>query len=349
VSGASRKAVKVGLSYYVPNYFHQVPRLILENMKVGVTVTTVSPMDQAGYFSFGTAVDYTSTAARAARTLIVEVNEHMPRTFGDTLLHVSEVTAVVENHLPMLETPLPVARPEDAVIGQAIAAMVPDGATLQLGIGGLPNAVAKYLAGHHDLGIHTEVFGPGMMDLIRGGAVNGRRKTLHPRKHVFTGCQGTRRLYEFMHDNPSIEGYPVSYVNDPAVIARNDRMVSINSVLEVDLQGQANAEYLDGSQYSGTGGQLDYVRGAYNSPGGKSILAFYATARKGEVSRIVPRFAEGTVVTTPRMDVHWLVTEHGAVNLKGKSTRERALDIINLAHPAFRDSLLREAENMRLV
>ena len=180
-----------------------------------------------------------------------------------------------------------------------------------MGFGGLPNVIAMKLMGHKDLGIHTEVFGPAMVELIRKGVVTGRRKNLHTGKHVFTVAEGTRQMYRFMHDNPSMESYAVSYTNDPAVIAQNDNMVSINSIIQVDLLGQCNAEFLAGSEYSGTGGQLDYVRGAYNSRGGKSILAFYSTARKGQVSRVVPRLDSGAVITTPRMDVHYLVTEHG--------------------------------------
>ena len=349
VSASDRALVKVGLNYFVPNYFHQIPRLCRDFMDIDVTITTVSPMDKTGYFSFGTANDFTSTAARHCKMLMVEVNENMPRVFGDSLLHISEVDAIVENHVPLQEMTPQEPKPEDEIIGRYIAEMVPDGATIQLGYGGIPNAVAYSLMGHQDLGIHTEVFCPSMVDLIEKGVVTGQRKTLHPRKNVFTVAQGITRMYEFMNDNPSMESYPVSHTNDPAVIAQNDSMISINSILEVDLTGQCNAEFLAGSQFTGTGGQLDFVRGAFNSRGGKSILALYATAKKGEISRVVPRFATGTVVTTPRMDTHYVVTEYGVVNLKGKSTRERALDIISIAHPKFRDDLLREAENMYLI
>ncbi|MCX5996563.1 MAG: 4-hydroxybutyrate--acetyl-CoA CoA transferase [Chloroflexi bacterium] len=349
VSKASRSAVRVGLNYYVPNHFHQVPRLMRENLDIDVTVTMVSPMDRAGFFSFGTSNDYTSTVARCCKRLIVEVNKNMPRVFGDALLHISEVHAVVESTTPLIEFKWPGARVEDDAIGKLVADLVPDGATLQLGFGGLPNVIAMKLMNHRDLGIHTEVFGPAMVELIKKGVVTGRRKNLHPMKNVFTVAEGTGEMYRFMHDNPSMESYPVSYTNNPDIIARNDNMVSINSIIQVDLLGQCNAEFLSGSEYSGTGGQLDYVRGAYNSRGGKSILAFYSTARKGQVSRVVPRLDSGAVITTPRMDVHYLVTEHGAINLKGKSTRERALDIISLADPRFRDSLLREAEDMYLL
>jgi itaconate CoA-transferase len=238
---------------------------------------------------------------------------------------------------------------EDGIIGKRVAEMVPDGATIQLGAGNVPNAIAHYLMDHKDLGIHTELFCPSMVDLIEKGVVTGRKKTLHPMKNVFTMARGTKRMYEFMDNNPAMESYPVSYVNDPAVIAKNDNMISINSILEVDLLGQCNAEFMGGYQFSGTGGQLDFVRGAFDSKGGKSILAFHSTAKKGEVSRVVPRFEAGTVVTTPRMDAQYLVTEHGVVDLKGKSTRERALEIINIAHPKFRNELLREAEDMYLI
>jgi itaconate CoA-transferase len=349
VSESDRARVRVGLSYFVPNYFHQIPRMIRDFMQLDVTVTTVSPMDKAGYFSLGTCNDYTSTAARHCKHLIVEVNRNMPRVFGDSLIHISEVEAIVENHVPLIEVKPILPMPEDAVIGRAIAQLVPDGATIQLGIGGITNAVTSSMTGHKDLGIHTELFCEGMVELIKQGVVTGKKKTLHPRKNVFTVAQGTREMYDLMNDNPSMESYPVSYVNDPGVIAQNDNMISINSILEVDLLGQCNSEFLGGAQYSGTGGQLDYVRGAFNSRGGMSFLAFYSTAKKGEVSRVVPRFKTGTVVTTPRMDTHYLVTEYGVVNLKGKSTRERALDIISIAHPKFRDGLLKEAENMHLL
>jgi itaconate CoA-transferase len=349
VSGGERGLVRAGLNLFVPSHFHQVPRLIRENMQVDVAMTTVSPMDNAGYFTFGAANDYTSAAARCAKLLLVEVNQHMPRVFGDSLLHVSEVSAIVESHRPLIEAPAAGMRPEDQAIGRAIAEMVPDGATIQLGIGALPAAVAAFLADHKDLGIHSELFGTGMVRLIKRGVVTGARKTLHPRKHVFTFALGDREMLDFLHDNPAAESYPVSHVNHPSVIAMNDNLISVNSAIEVDLLGQCNAEHLAGHQFSGTGGQLDFVRGAYDSRGGKSFLAFHSTARGGEVSRIVPRFAEGTQVTTPRMDTHYLATEFGVANLKGRSTRDRALAIIDLAHPKFRSGLLRAAEDMYLL
>ncbi|WP_028321349.1 acetyl-CoA hydrolase/transferase family protein [Desulfatiglans anilini] len=349
VSPADRNLVRVGLNYFVPNEFHQVPRFIREFMDVDVTLTTVSPMDKNGFFTFGAVNDYISTAARACRKLIVEVNPLMPRVFGDSLLHISEVDALIEHEAPMLESRPAEAKPEAAVIGRLVAAEVPDGATIQVGFGGIPNAVCEYLLDRKDLGIHSELFCPGLAELIKKGVATGRKKTFHPRKHLFTNVLGDRELYDFVHDNPSCESYPVSYINHPANIARQDQLISINATIEVDLLGQCNSESLDGAQYSGTGGQLDFVRGAFDSKGGKSIIAFYSTARDGKVSRIVPQLRAGAVVTVPRTATHYLATEYGIVNLKGKSTRDRALAIISLAHPKFRDDLLREAENQYLI
>jgi itaconate CoA-transferase len=269
-------------------------------MKFDVTLTTVSPMDRAEFYSFGTVNDYISTAARHCHKLLVEVNPRMPRVFGDALLHISEVDAVVEHEAPLPEIISTPPKPEADIISHLIAAMIPDGATLQLGIGGIPNAVCRHLESHQDLGLHTKLFCPGMVRLIQKGVINGRRKSLHPRQHLFTNALGDRQMYEFMHDNPSMASYPVSYINDPHVIVQTDHLISINSTIEVDLLGQCNSEFLGGFEFSGTGGQLDYVRGAFNSRGGKSIIAFYATAHQDEVSRVAPRLSPGTFVTTPR-------------------------------------------------
>jgi len=349
VGGADRNLIKTGLTYHVPTYLHQIPRLCRDFMEIDTVITTVSPMDKSGYFTFGTANDYISTATRHCKRLIVEVNENMPRVFGESLLHVSEVDLIVENTVDLIEMPPPAPRPEDEIIGPMLAEMVPDGGTIQLGIGGLPNAITRYLTNHKDIGVHTELLTEGMIDLIEKGVITGKRKNLHPRKNVFTTASGTRRMYEFMDDNPSMESYPASYVCSPTVIARNDNMIAVNAILEVDLLGQANAEYLGGTTYSGTGGQLDFIRGAFDSRGGKAILTFYSTAKGGKLSRIVPQLEQGSIVTTPRNDAFYLVTEYGVANLKGKSTKERALAIINLAHPRYREELMREAENMYII
>jgi acyl-CoA hydrolase len=346
LGGADREAYREGRAVFTPNYFHQVPRLLSEFIPVDVTIACVSPMDKHGFMSFGVAVEYTSTAARVAKTLIVEVNEHMPRVHGQAFVHVSEVTAIVENHRPLQALPTPPMRPEDEAIGSTIAEMVPDGSTVQLGIGGVPNAVAKYLFTKKDIGIHSEMFVDSMVDLIEDGVANGSRKTLHPNKAVFTFAAGTQRMYEFLDDNPFCEAYPVSYTNDPATIAKNNGLISVNATIEVDLTGQCCSESMGPLQFSGTGGQADFARGAFNSPGGKSFIAFYSTARAGEISRVVPMLAQGAAVTTPRQEVHYLASEYGCALIKGKSIPERAKAIIGLAHPKYRGWLTEEAKKL---
>ena len=349
VGGADRDAVKEGRASFTPNFFHQVPRLLSEFIPVDVFIGTVSPMDRHGFMSLGVSVDYSSTAASVAKVVLLEVNEHMPRVHGRSFLHISEATAVVERHAPLPELPAPKLRPEDDAIGGYIASLVPDGATIQLGIGGIPNAVAHYLRQHRDLGIHSEMFTDSMVDLIESGIANGVRKTLHPKKAVFAFAAGSRRMYEFLDDNPYCESHSVSHTNSPDVIAQNNELMSVNAAIEVDLTGQCCAESIGPVQFSGTGGQADFVRGAFNSPGGKSFLAFYSTARSGEVSRVVPTLTPGAVVTTPRQDVHYLVSEHGIALLKGKSVPERAKAIIGLAHPKFRDWLTEESRKLGYV
>jgi itaconate CoA-transferase len=333
---------------YVPTTFHQAPRLLSDHIGIDTFVMTVSPMDAHGYFSLGTGNDYSSRVARTARQLIVEVNEYMPRVQGaGAQLHVSEVDAIVENHVPLLELPVRTAAPEDEVIGRYIAEMVPDGACLQMGVGALPNFVCAQLEERNDLGIHTEALCPGMIDLMKLGVVNNRRKTLDTGKTVFTFALGQKAMYDFIHENPAIYSQPVDYVNDPGIIARNDRVISVNATLQIDLTGACNSEHMLGHQYSASGGQLDFVRGAYASKQGKSIIACRSTAAKGKVSRIVARL-EGPV-TTPRIDTQIVVTEHGWVDLKGKSSTERALALIGLAEPSFRDELREQAKKLHLI
>jgi itaconate CoA-transferase len=271
----------------------------------------------------------------------------MPRVHGDAWVHASEIDALVEHSEPLAELPVPAVRPEDEAMGQIIAEMVPNGATIQLGIGGVPGAVARALRDHRDLGIHTEMFVDTMVDLIEAGVVTNRKKTFHRGKTVLTFAAGSRRMYEFLDDNPMIEAHPVSYTNFPPNIARNESFVSVNSTIEIDLTGQCCSESIGPMQFSGTGGQHDFARGAFDSPGGKSIIAFYSTAKSGEVSRVVPTLNPGAIVTTPRTEVHWVVSEHGAACLKGKSTAERATALIGLAHPKFRDQLTAEAKRLR--
>ena len=348
-SGVYRKAYNEGRATYVPNLFHQAPRIFTEFGQIDTAIATVSPMDRHGCFSLGVSVDYTLEVCRRARQLIVEVNPNMPRIHGAGFLHIDEIDAIVEHTAPLAEMEPPVFGSEEERIGQLVAEMVPNGATLQLGIGGIPSAVTKYLMDHRDLGIHTEMMSDSLMNLILAGVATGRCKTIHKHKAVISFATGTRRLYDFLDDNPMVEALPVEYVNDPAVIARNHQQVAINAALQVDLTGQCCAESFGVSQYSGTGGQLDFTRGAFNSPGGMAILAFSSTAKGGTVSRIVPTLSPGAVVTTPRTDVHYIVTEHGVAQLKGKSLTERARLLIGLAHPQFRETLEWEAKQIGLL
>jgi itaconate CoA-transferase len=323
----------------LPTAFSQVPRLLCDRIKADTLVTTVSPMDADGCFSFGTNTDYALAVSRKAERVIVEVNPNMPRVYGNCTVHVSQVTAIVENVAPLLQiAPMPI-RPEDRAIGAIIAGLIENGACLQMGIGALPDAVCAALHGHRDLGIHTELMTPGLAGLIKAGVVNNSRKTIHTGKSVFTFAMGDHALYEFLDDNPTLEAHPVDYVNDPAVIARNDRTVSVNATLQVDLQGACNSEFMAERQYSAAGGQLDFVRGATASHGGQSFIACHSTAARGKVSRIVAQL-DGPV-TTPRNDTNIVVTEFGWVDLKGMTLRERSKALIQIAHPDFRDDLER--------
>ncbi|HTZ32374.1 MAG TPA: acetyl-CoA hydrolase/transferase C-terminal domain-containing protein [Methylomirabilota bacterium] len=347
-----RKMVAKGISEnrkylsYVPINFSNIPRALTEHIRVNTFVVTVSPMDKSGHFSLGTNNDYASIVLRHCDRVIVEVNKNMPRVFGDALVHVSEVDAIVENHIPLVNIPYKEPDPLSMKIAQAIAEQIPDGATLQLGIGNLPNAVAMQLTERRDLGIHSELFSHAFVQLIKCGAVTGRKKTLHPRKHVFTFAIGDREVYDFIDDNPSMESYPSSYVNDIHVIAQHDNMISVNTAIEIDLYGQVNAEFINGHQYSGSGGQFDFVKGASFSKGGKSFIGLKSSAKEATISCIVPRVQ---MATDTRMDVEYIVTEYGCVNLRGKSTRERALALISIAHPNFRDKLKRHAKSINLI
>ena len=332
---------------FVPVAFSDAPRLLSEHVQLDTFITTVSPMDEHGYFTFGANNDYASTAARSARHTIVEVNHHLPRVFGDSMIHISEVDAVIENHAPIAETPHRPASAEETAIGEIIAGMVEDGACLQMGIGALPNAVCSHLTARSDLGIHTELLSPGLADLIRCGAVTNRRKATFPGWTVFTFALGDQAMYDLLDDNPSINSHPVNIVNDPRHIAKNPGVVSINATLEVDMFGACNSENLKGRQYSGSGGQLDFVRGARASKGGRSIIACQSTAKDGAVSRIVPTLTGP--VTTPRNDVDTIVTEFGAAHLIGLSGRERANALIEIAHPDHREALRAEARRLLMI
>ena len=322
---------------FVPTAFSESPRLFTDYVDLDVFVTAVSPMDAHGWFTFGTGNDYSTTAARTAKRLVVEVNRNMPRVFGESLLHVSEIDAIVENDAPLIELAFPPASPAQEVIAKTVAAMIGDGACLQMGIGTLPNAVCALLADRKDLGIHTELLTPAMAKLVDCGAVTNTRKVTYKGRSVFTFAMGDRGFYDFLHDNPSLHSAPVQVVNDPRHIAKNPNVVSVNATLQVDLSGACNSEHVLGRQFSGAGGQLDFVRGARASPGGKSIIACESTAKNGTLSRIV-RALDGPV-TVPRNDTQIVVTEYGAADLRGLSLAARKTALIGLAHPKFRAAL----------
>jgi itaconate CoA-transferase len=327
---------------FIPCSLHQAGRLLTEQIEPHCFVVTVSPMDRHGYFSLGTNGDYGASVIRKAHKVIVEVNDNMPRTFGEVSVHISEVDAIVENHQPLIEVPNRDVSDTDKRIAEKIVELIHDGDTLQMGVGGVPNAVLGFLSNHQNMGLHSELFSPAMVDLIKSGVINGRVKSWLQHRHVFTLALGDKAMYDFMDDNPSILGYPASWVNNPSIIRKNNNMVSVNGAIEIDLTGQINAEHLGGQPFSGTGGQLDFVRGAYASSGGRSFIALHSTAKQGTLSRIVPQLSGGTVTDT-RMDTHYVVTEHGCVNLKGLSLPQRAKALISIAHPKFQQELEQQA------
>jgi itaconate CoA-transferase len=329
--------------FYMPGNFSAMPR-VLREIGIDAFIMMVAPMDKGGFFSCGTNADYTIPTARIAKNLIVEVNPRMPRVFGDSSVHISEVAAIVENESPLFTLPSRPPTPLDNVISKYIVEMIPDRATLQVGIGGVPSAVCAALHGRKDLGIHSELMIPPLAALIQSGTVTNRYKNLNRYKNVYTLAAGDQPFYEFLNDNSSMEARPVDYVNDPNVIGQNDSVISINAFLEVGLDGEVNSEAIMGKQYSAPGGQLDFIRGAQLSRGGKSILAAYSTAGKGAISRIVPKIEGPT--TDPRTDTQYVATEYGVACLTGKSTADRAEALIAIAHPKFREQLRLGAQQL---
>ena len=335
-----REAVVAGRADYTPIMLGEIERLFCTGeLPLDVVLMQLSPPDEYGFMSLGVGVDCTLNAARCARHVIAEVNQHMPRVLGDSFLHVSKVEAIVESNRPLLELkPEPFTELQGR-IGEHVASLIPDGATLQVGIGGIPSAVLACLGDKRDLGIHSEMCSDGVIPLIEAGVISGERKTLHRGKVVVGFVLGTERLFRFINENPIFELHPTQYTNDPFVIAQNDRMVAINSAIQVDLTGQVCADSIGTQPYSGFGGQLDFIRGAARSKGGKPIIALPATAKNGTVSRIAPVLDPGAGVVTTRADVHYVVTEFGVAYLHGKTLRQRAEALIAIAHPKFRDEL----------
>jgi len=343
LGAGERKAANEGRADFTPRYFSQVPSLFTDgSLPVDVALVQVSPPDRHGYVSFGVSVDYSLTAARTAKIKIAQVNRYMPRCHGNCFMHISEFDSVVEADIPLIELHRGPLSAEEIAIGEHCARLVEDESTLQLGIGSLPDAVLLSLKAKKHLGIHSEMFSDGVVELVEAGVITNEKKTLHPGKMVATFLMGTEKLYDFVDDNPAVYMAPSNYTNDPYVIAQNDKLISINSCIQVDLMGQVCSESVGLRQISGTGGQVDFVRGAAMSRGGLSIIAISSTAQKGKASRIVPFLDKGATVTTGRCDVACIVTEYGVADLRGQTLRERAKRLIDIAHPHFREELSEE-------
>lgn len=344
-----REAVQDGRAEFMPIFLSEIPGLFADRLPLDWALVHLSPPDKHGYCTVGVAADVVVSAIRHARNVVAEINPNMPRTWGNTIIHVDELHAAVE-----VNYPLPELQPEridevSAAIGRHVAGLIDDGDCLQLGIGTIPNAVLKELKNHTHLGVHTEMLSDGIVELVEHGAIDCSRKNYHPDKAICSFVMGTRALYDFVDDNPFVESYGSEFVNDPFNIARNDRMVAVNSAIQVDLTGQVNSDSVGTRPYSGIGGQVDFIRGAARSKGGRPIIALPSTARHGEVSRIVPTLMDGAGVVTSRGDVHYVVTEFGVADLYAKSTRERAKALIRIAHPKFKDELNRRAAELKIV
>ncbi|HUV74116.1 MAG TPA: GNAT family N-acetyltransferase [Anaerolineae bacterium] len=340
-----RDAVAEGRADYTPIFLSEIPKLFRSRrMQLDVAIIQVTPPNQHGFCSFGVSVDIVKPAAESAGYVIAEVNPRMPWTLGNSFIHVNDIDVLVENETPILELSYPEADDVAQGIGKNIARLIDDGSTLQMGIGTIPDSILASLVDRKDLGVHTEMLSDGVIDLVEAGVLTNARKTIHRGKIIASFVMGTKRLYDWVNENPFIEFHPSDYVNDPFVVSQNDNMVAVNSALEVDLTGQVCSDSIGYLFYSGIGGQVDMIRGAARSRGGKPIIALPSTAKDGEVSRIVSRLSEGAGVVTTRGDVHYVVTEYGAAYLHGKNIRERALALINIAHPDFRKELLNEAK-----
>ena len=341
-SKSTRAAVNSGNSEFTTSHFYEIPEIIKNYICPRVSIVMVSPPDEHGYVSFGTTVDYTKGTTDYCDIVIAQVNKHMPRTFGNSIKHVRDFTCFVEYDEPLPEVIGGEISDVEMEIGRYCASLINDGDCLQLGIGGIPNAVCLQLTDKKDLGLHSELVGDGVVPLLESGVINNKRKVVNNGRTVLGAAFGSKILCDYINNNPSVEMHPIDYVNNPIEIAKNDNMVSINSCLQVDLLGQVVSDTIGLSQFSAVGGQVDFVRGATMSKGGRSIIAMPSTARKATVSRIVPIITEGSAVTTPRNDVNYVVTEYGIAQLKGKTLKERTKELIRISHPKFRPALVLE-------
>lgn len=341
-SSSNRKAISTGQCDFTTSHFYEIPDLLANYICPDVAIVMVSPPDEHGYVSFGTTVDYTKEVCSVVKTVIAQVNPQMPRTFGNSFRHVREFDAFVEIDAPLPEVKSIPITDTERQIGINCAQLINDGDCLQLGIGGIPNAICEQLWDKKDLGIHSELVGDGVVDLLEAGIINNSKKNLHRGRTVIGAAFGSKKLNNYINNNPSVEMHPIDYVNNPSIIAKNDNVVSINSCLQVDLLGQVVSDTVGLNQFSAVGGQVDFVRGATMSKGGRSIIAMPSTAKQGLVSRIVPLITEGSAITTPRNDVNYVVTEYGIAQLKGKTLKERAKALIKISHPRFRPHLCLE-------
>lgn len=350
LSAAVRAGFKAGWADLVPCHFSEIPRLVRRGeQRCEVVMSLASPMDAHGFFSLSLSPDFTMAAIERTRDLVLEVNPNVPYAFGNCHVHISQVSALIETDTPLREVGLPQINEVQKTIGAYAAELVHDGDTLQIGYGSIPDAVVMQLTGKKDLGIHTEMIGDGLISLLEAGAVTGRRKNFMPGKIVATFGMGTKRLYQAMDRNPMLEMHPVDFTNDPAIAGQNNNLVAINATLQVDLFGQCGSESLGPNPYSGTGGQTDFIRAANRSNGGRGIIVLPSTAKGDTISRIVPTLTPGTLVSTSKNDVNYVVSEYGIAQLRGKSLRERAQELIAIAHPAFRDELTSAARQLSLL
>ncbi len=348
--GATRAGGQAGWIDFIPSYFSEMPSQIERGLiPADVVFSMASPMDAHGYFALSLGADYTMAAVARARAVVLEVNPNVPFAFGNCHVHISQVAALVESSEPVLEVGLPKIGPVQAAIGKYVADLIDDGSTLQIGYGGIPDAVVMQLAHKHDLGIHTEMMGDGLLTLIESGAATNRRKNYLPGKTVATFALGSAKLYRFMDRNPALEIHPVNFTNDPMLAGLNDNLVAINATLQIDLLGQCGSESLGHAPYSGTGGQSDFVRAANRSRGGKAFIVLPSTAKGDTLSRIVPSLSPGTHVSTSKNDIDYVVTEYGVAQLRGKSAKQRARELIAIAHPDFRSELTEQARRLNLI